>query len=151
MNADHEEPVRWQFSLRQLLVLTAATALLLVASAALPTGVGSIGLLVATLILPGVLATIAAVGGKQAKTFCWSALVPIAFSLYAVGWAFGWVIFQSSDALQLVGWFETYGTALKAVILSAWLCGGLAGTVCLVLRRILERKHIEQAAAKCVT
>ena len=122
--------MRWQFSLRQLLILMGAAAIVLAAFAALPTGPGSIALLIVTLILPGALATIAAVGGKRAKTFCWSALVPIGVCLFSIGWALGWVVFQSSTPLQLVEWFEVYGVALKAVILSAWLCGGLAGAVC---------------------
>jgi hypothetical protein len=133
---NHQE--RWRFSLRQLLIITTAVACTLAATVALPTAYGSISLLVATLVLPGALGTIAALGGPQVKTFCLSALVPIIFCLYAVGWALGWVVFQSSAPLQLMAWFNDYGNGLKSVILSAWICGAVAGLFCVVIRRMLQ-------------
>jgi hypothetical protein len=131
-------PARWQFSLRQLLIITTAVACTLAATIALPTAYGSMSLLAATLMLPGILGTIAAVGGPHAKTFCLSAAVPVIFCLYAVGWALGWVVFQSSAPLQIVAWFNDYGRGLKAVILSAWMCGAAAGLFCVVIRRMIQ-------------
>jgi hypothetical protein len=125
--------------LRQLLGLTAAAAFVAAATAALPTQAGSIALFLAMLIVPGLLGVLALVGGAQARTFCLGAAVPIVFCLYAVGWAFGWVIFNASSFQQLTLWFHNNGEVIKSVILGSWICGGLAGLICVVARRMLER------------
>ena len=129
----------WRYNLRQILGLTAAVAFVVAAAAAMPNRYGSISLLLITLILPGVLLTIAITGSEQAKIFCLAATIPIAFALYVVGWALGWTVFGSSSPTQLVAWFDDYGGAVTTTVLSAWICGGISGILCVWIRRRLQR------------
>jgi hypothetical protein len=130
-----------QFSIRQLLLLTTLAAVTVAAAAVLPTLHGTLVLLAATLILPGALATIAFTGGPDAKALCLPATLPLAFGLYAVAWALGWIVFQSTDYNVLPAWFEERGRLIKTVLLCSWICGALAGLTCLAIRRLLNRRQ----------
>jgi hypothetical protein len=127
------------FSIRQLLLLTTLTAAAVAAAAKLPTLYGTIALLVASLMLPGALATVAASGGPMAKSFCLPALVPLTMGLYAVGWALGWCTYQSAEPSEMVEWLALHGRVFKAVLLSAWACGAAAGLTCVVIYQTRRR------------
>jgi hypothetical protein len=118
-----------------LLTLTTLIAAAVAAAAALPTLHGTLVLLAATLVAPGALATIAFKGGPDAKAFCLPAIVPLAFGLYGIAWAFGWCVFQIENPLDFAAWFENRGRIIKTVIMASWLCAALAGAICVGIRR----------------
>jgi hypothetical protein len=122
-----------RFALRHLLLLTTLTAAVVAAAAALPTLHGTLLLLTASLILPGVLVTIALTGGADAKALCLPAIVPLAFGIYGVAWAFGWFVFQASDPNELLPWLEAHGRTIKTTLLCSWFIGALAGLVCVAI------------------
>ena len=128
-----------QFNIRHLLLFTTLIAAAVAAAAALPTLHGTFVLLAAALIAPGALATIAFTGGPDAKAFCLPAVVPLAFGLYAIAWAFGWCVFQIENPMDLAAWFENRGRIIKTVITASWLCAALAGFACLAIRRARSR------------
>lgn len=125
-----------QFSIRQMLLFTTLAAVTVTAAAVLPTLYGTLVLLTASLVLPGALATIAFTGGPYAKAFCLPAIVPLAFGLYGVAWALGWVVYQTSDAGAITTWVEERGPMIKTVLLSAWTCAALAGLICTLICRL---------------
>lgn len=91
-------------------------------------------MLVASLLLLGILVTIALNGGDYAKCFCFAAMFPLIFALYSIGWGLGWTVYNASTPEQLLSWFGSRGDAIKAVTLSAWGCGAFSGLVCLIIR-----------------
>jgi hypothetical protein len=138
MPTDRETLRIWQFSLRQLLGLTAITTFVVAAVSALPTQSGSIALFAAMLLVPGVLGTFALAGEKRVRAFCVGAAIPILFSLYALGWALGWVIFSASSIQHLTLWFHDNGVVIKTVILTSWICGALCGLICATIQMMRE-------------
>jgi hypothetical protein len=127
------------FNIRHLLLFTTLIAAAVAAAAALPTLHGTLVLLAATLIAPGALVTFAFTGGIDAKAFCLPAVVPLAFGLYGIAWAFGWCVFQIENPMDFVAWFENRGRIIKTVIMASWLCAALAGFACLAICRARTR------------
>jgi len=138
MTSDRENLRIWQFSLRQLLGLTAVATFIVAAVAALPTQSGSIALFAAMLLVPGVLGTFALAGDKRVRAFCVGAAIPIVFGLYALGWALGWVIFSGTSIQHLTLWFHNNGEVIKTVILTSWICGALTGLICATIQMMRE-------------
>lgn len=130
------EDRRVRFSIRDLLLLTTAAAFAVAAAAVLPTLHGTLILLLAALIAPAALATAAMTGGSDAKVFCLSAIVPIAFALYCLGWAMGWAVYQVTEPNDLSSWIGDHGRTIKALLLASWACGALAGITCVGIRRM---------------
>jgi hypothetical protein len=139
MPREHETLQNWQFSLRQLLAITAVAAFVVAAVAALPTQSGSIALLGVTLLVPGVLGTFALGGGRRVRAFCAGAAIPVVFSLYVLGWALGWVIFSAASIQHVTMWFHDNGVVVKTVILMSWICGALTGLICAMIQMMREQ------------
>jgi hypothetical protein len=139
MPVERETLQNWQFSLRQLLAIMAVAAFIVAAVAALPTQPGSMALFGLTLLVPGLLGTFALAGGQRVRAFCVGAAIPILFSLYALGWALGWVIFSAASIQHVTLWFHSNGRVIKTVILASWICGALAGILCASIQRMRER------------
>ena len=127
------ESKRFQFNLRTSIVFTAIIAI--ITAVAVTSGYFSgLSFMFLAFLSPGILGTIAYNGGPYDKVFCLSAMVPILFGLYSLGWAFGWTVFNSTSPTQLLGWFETRHHIIKAVTLSSWVAALLCGLICLLVR-----------------
>ena len=109
-------------------------AVICAALVSLPASYGSLAVLAATLLFLGIFLTIARSGGDNAKCFCFAAMIPLILALYSIGWGLGWAVYNGSTPDQVLSWFGSSSGAIKAVTLSAWLCGVFSGIVCSIIR-----------------
>ena len=136
--ATPETANRWQFSLQTLLVAMAFSAVVF-ASFSAPGALGGLSMFTIAVTAPGIFISAAISGDRNAKAFSLPALVPLSFGLYAMAWAYGWNLYGASSPADMLHWFETKSSVIKAVCLASWAASLIAGFTGLAVRKLLFR------------
>ncbi len=112
-------PVRWQFGLRTMFVVTALVAFCCATLFTLPNTVAVL-LLALAVVLPALLTTFLVYGGGYLRTFCIGALFPAGVALYPSAWFLAYLLMATAD--RNMYWEQLAGAEF------AHLCRWIAGT-----------------------
>jgi len=137
------EPV--QFTLAALMLLTLVVAVALALLVGVPSVVAVPIMLFLAAAVPAVLTAGVVYGRGYLRAFCIGALFPTGLLLYTTGWLFGLVLVQGGPPrlneletlAQWVEFFEEIGPSYRAYAAAAWASSLLAGSLCVLARRVL--------------
>ena len=145
-NAENSTPPRgpWQFSMKTLLVVTAATAVALAIVVSLPNAIAVPVMLCLAIGIPAFLTVIVIYGSGYQRTFCIGALFPACAMLHATGWLLFFSIIEGPGNLEDLGrwleFFDEISAPYRVYTGAAWLLAIVVGFVAVGVRWQLEAR-----------
>jgi hypothetical protein len=139
----------WQYSLKTLLVVTAAVAVALSIIVSSPDWIAVPMLMLLAIAVPALLTSVLVYGSGYQRTFCLGALFPTGIALYATGWAMGLALVDGDldDLGEWLEFFEAAGNPYRVYSASAWLLAIAVGSAAVAIRRRLEARRSAQESA----
>jgi hypothetical protein len=139
MLKDAEEPLRWQFSVRQLMITMVVASIALAVLFGFPGWFASATIIAAATLLLAVLAAAAIFGQGDLRAFCVGALCPALLVAVATTTLFVIVCFDlpQSGFSEMIQSLARYAGGMRLAILTSWPLAIAAGILSVAVRRWL--------------